>query len=775
MKSNRAKTFAILAVCFMALSVIPAGALPTPGLSGSASQTVLGRVFPEALQTNDYISYAEARAGLDILASAHSDVMKVIEVGPSVGWVNAATGQKEPSQVIIVEMTNTKSAIAREDKIVVLYMLSIHGNEKGGREGGLRVIEDLATTQGIVLAKPELKKYLDYMILLFLFPNPDGWTHEEPQYRNDCPGPAEVEGAGEAGCAETGNFVRVNANGVDLNRQGPTVGWSRGQGSHASMSQPESRGYFNYIKANYDKVDYATDIHGMLNPADGQQNVVNPDAAPGQGQGLPDPMEAPNVVNTDAVANNDVEARGHFVLTMLPAGRFTPSEMVDITSLAELVKERLNADPVFAEWQSIDQSTTAWGGEFNEWGTVWDTIGYTDSGFSSDFFAQDQGLNAPGVDFELSYNHIVFDNYYPGPAARINDYHVNAVRFIVAAFMDQAAKQIKNSIETHGKRTAYLDNPKIVTNADDVVALDGWAKNNTFDDAWDIDHKVIQATPNDYFADLKPFVTDGDRPGSLMPIVARELGTPTLSNYDNLIIAGSAAETISGNAQAIAALKDWVSSGGNLVVTDSALTLLGEMDVVPSASIHQGFYYAGCSNLVREHALNVGVRGLARMLFEPVPLGYTISSNSAPGYYFDIDAMKAAGGDIAGYGGAGQGCVERMNQTNLGIVKVGSGKVTFIGAMLPDPSEEFYHPYGLDSYATTYSANQILRNALGWEQVYAQPPKILDDLGKEVKAELGAELGAQTTAPARTPGFETLALLFAGAFVALAGRRKGTA
>ena len=89
MRTSRAKTFAILAVCFMALSVIPAGALPTPGLSGSASQTVLGRVFPEALQTNDYISYAEARAGLDILASAHSDVMKVIEVGPSVGWVNA--------------------------------------------------------------------------------------------------------------------------------------------------------------------------------------------------------------------------------------------------------------------------------------------------------------------------------------------------------------------------------------------------------------------------------------------------------------------------------------------------------------------------------------------------------------------------------------------------------------------------------------------------------------------------------------------------------------
>ncbi|MBI4392735.1 MAG: hypothetical protein HY556_02920 [Euryarchaeota archaeon] len=773
MKKARAKTFAILAVCFMALSVVPAGALPTPGLSGSASQTVLGRVFPEAMQTNDYISYDEARQGLDMLAAAHSDLMKVIEVGPSVGWVNAATGQKEPSQVIMVEMTNTKSAIAREDKIVVLYMLSIHGNEKGGREGGLRVIEDLVTTQGIVVAKPELKKYLDYMILLFLFPNPDGWTHEEAEYRANCPGYFPVPAPTPDGCIESQNFVRVNGNGVDLNRQGPTVGWSRGQGSHASMSQPESQAYFNYIKANYDKIDYATDIHGMLQPADGDQNVVNQNAQP------PDPMDgAPNpddFVHTGPVMENDVRSRGHFVLTMLPAGRFTPSEMVDITSLAELVKERLNADPAFTEWSTLPQSGVAWGGEFNEWGTVWDTIGYTDSGFSSDFFAQDQGLNAPGVDFELAYNHVTFDNYYPGLAARINAYHVEAVRIIVSAFMDQAAKQIKNSIETNGKRTAYLDNPKVVTNADDGKPLEGWAKENPFDDTWDLDHIVFQATPNDYFADLKPFVADGDRPGVLMPIVARELATPALSNYDNLIVAGSAAETISGNAQAITALKDWVSAGGNLVVTDSALTLLGEMGIVPSASIHQSFYYAGCSNLVREHALNVGVRGLARMLYEPVPLGYTISSNSAPGYYFDLDAMKGAGADIAGYGGAGQGCVERVNQTNLGIVKLGSGKVTFIGAMLPDPSEEFYHPYGLDSYATTYSANQILRNALGWEQVYAQPPKVLDDLGKEVTADLGAGLDAQTTAPSRTPGFETMALVLAGAFVALAGRRKRSA
>ncbi|MDX1612374.1 MAG: M14 family zinc carboxypeptidase, partial [Candidatus Thermoplasmatota archaeon] len=434
-----------IALLCAALVLTPmASALPTPGFFGEEARTVTGRMFPEAMETNDFVGIDEALENLQILVDENPDLLTFHEIGQSAGWENVAGGH-DTFPVFAVTITNKASEVPLDERINLLFMLSIHGNEKGGREGGMRVIEDFVKAANgdddTGIATDERLGMLDYMRLVFLFPNVDGWAHELAEYRHN-----DAEYLSFMG-VETQNFVRVNGNGVDLNRQAPTTGWSRAEGSHQALSQPESRAYIPWLKNNFSKIHYASDLHGMLYPANALINSSRPiQCAP-----------------TDQVPDNPVMGspgeicmrEGNFVLTMLPAGKFTPKEEVQITGLAELIKERLNSDDYFSEWNALP-GAGVWGGDYNGWGTVWDTIGYVDSGFSSDWFAQDNGLDAPGVDFEFSYNHITFDNYYPGLAQRINDYHVETTRVIVGSFMDVAALKTNVAIQTDGKATGWV-------------------------------------------------------------------------------------------------------------------------------------------------------------------------------------------------------------------------------------------------------------------------------------------------------------------------------
>jgi CARDB protein len=52
----------------------------------------------------------------------------------------------------------------------------------------------------------------------------------------------------------------------------------------------------------------------------------------------------------------------------------------------------------------------------------------------------------------------------------------------------------------------------------------------------------------------------------------------------------------------------------------------------------------------------------------------------------------------------------------LGELALGRGVVRVIGAVLPIPTEHYYHPFGLANYAVTYSGYQVLQNALQWER-----------------------------------------------------------
>lgn len=725
-------------------------ALPTPGVNCQAAGTPAEgtvRYFPEPEQTNDFVGYYEAVECFEAMEAAYPERMEVKTVADSYGLINHATQQRESNPVYVVEVTNEESTIPFEDKVKVVLMLSIHGNEKGGREGGFRVLEDFVRNMGVATMPATghpgstLYDLMDYAAFVLLFANTDGWVWDEPEY------------AQPADCTYPGFYKRVNGNCTDLNRQLPTQGWqyvSANQG-RLTLNEPEPIGYAEAL-LEYTNIAYAADIHGMLNPADGCAYGV--------------------CTFTDDAAPTGEDVYGHFILGLISAGQLTPHEMLRSTRLAELLSERLNNNDKFAAWNSVP-STSVWGGEFYQWSTVWDTIGYTDSGISGDWFLQDTGLDAPGMDFEMAYNHITFDSAYPGVAQLMNYYHVETVRQIARTYLEAAVTDVQTSIEAHGKTTGYLYNPTILT-SDSDEPLTGWAKQNPHDDLWDYEHVPYTAAPIDYFREMAPFVKDGDRPAVFESVEASELSLDRLAAYDNFVVAGSAVEQL--NADRVAALQQYVVAGGNLVVTDEAMQLLADLGVVEDDKVDVFLKYAGFTLMVdRDHPFAEHSVKLSRQTYEPVPIGYPVGGQ-APVWYVNRTAIQAAGGEVVGVVPQ-EGSVGTEGEANLGRVAVGDGTISFLGALLPDPTAEFYHPYGLESYATTYFGNLLLYNMLGAEQVFEEPPIVLEDVGELRKARETTGNGSDPADVADTDGRSSalgsllvVATLLAAA--ALAGRRR---
>lgn len=790
-------------------AVAPADANPAvpycgpASLGGATSQTgdlvmpevceqITGRVFPEAfaheeygpdtVPATDFIGFFEFQAGLEYLAAQYPDYLTVHEVGTSVG-LDGGSGQDQ-FPVYMLEITNLQSPMPMEERQSVLFMLSIHGNEKGGREGGFRVLEDLVKGIGIgaetvqggaglpePIAKPTggevqtYQDYLDFMRVFLLFPNPDGWAHDEVPYV-----------ATEAGLCGT-LFCRTNGNGVDLNRQAPTLGWQ--DPNRNVVGEPEAVGYYNWMLTNDIDWSYGIDIHGML-------------------------------------------MHRNFAAIMLPAASMTPQEMQRSLRLAETLKERLNGNDHFAAWQTLFETgeqaedltapvreaaclpedptgqipavpfgecplagsalDTVGSSTFAEYYTVIDAIGYTDSGFNGDYFAQDTGLNAPGYDIELAYNHIAVDSQYEGLGAFLNDYHVTTVREIVKSFMDAAALDVQISFETGGLRTLYLEPPFVATNLDDEAATPGgWADENAGDDLWDYGpDQAFFARPAKYWEDLRPFLRDGDQPGVLVKTTADKITRTALDRYDTLVIPGSAIKEIEDDASALATILAWVEGGGDLVLTDEALRFF-DLSGLTTGAVDVSHEYMGGIKVDLSHPMLEKVRGGVMQMYEPTPIGFEVGANAAPNWFVAADAVTGLGGEIAGRACGSTSLNDPAcddNGAGLGFVPLGQGRIQFMGSLLPDPTEEFYHPYGLDHYATTYSGNQILRNMLGWDEVFSDAPVVISDSGQIVQSRnepepvaVGGDAGGDEGSN-QTPGVGPLALLALAGAAAVVSRRR---
>lgn len=201
-----------------------------------------------------------------------------------------------------------------------------------------------------------------------------------------------------------------------------------------------------------------------------------------------------------------------------------------------------------------------------------------------------------------------------------------------------------------------------------------------------------------------------------------------------------------------AALRDYVEGGGNLVLTDGGLLNLAFMGVLPRDRLVHFAVFAGYIGFTRDGETSTYDDPLARdvnqpgaaegpqfrhQTYEPVPIGYSIGEApsrpeiTSPAWAVDQGAWEGIGGRTAG--------ITIGGQTSLGELALGSGVVRIIGPLLPMPTDRFYHPFGLSSYALTYTGYQVLNNALQWERPVPDLTLTSEDISLSTKRVLGGD------------------------------------
>ena len=172
-------------------------------------------------------------------------------------------------------------------------------------------------------------------------------------------------------------------------------------------------------------------------------------------------------------------------------------------------------------------------------------------------------------------------------------------------------------------------------------------------------------------------------------------------------------------------LREYARQGGNLVLTDGAIRNVAYMGLVDRELVNTFSVYAGFIGFTRDGETSTYDDPLAQQVqrpgaaegpqhrhqtFEPVPIGFAIQNeegadfNSSPVWSVDLFEWERAGGRTVG--------ITTPDQVTLGELPVGRGQVRIIGPVLPRPTEQYYHPFGLASHAVTYTGYQVLNNAL---------------------------------------------------------------
>src|SRR3954454_17157195 len=234
----------------------PAGATPvcTDGYKGGPPLSLCGgRVFPESNNAVGYIQqtpypsagplgpagFREYQDGIEFLAQKYPRYVKVTNLSDVYGKnaVSAGDDVKRAGtpgdtghgrEIPVIKITD--STVPDKDKKRLFFSLSIHGNERGGLEGGLRTAEDLAIgatdtsspfatiSDGVANYSsstgrtPQFHTYsvselLKKEVLYLTDVNVDGWAVGDWFHS---PAPS--------------TYSRGNSFGTDLNRQMPTLG-----------------------------------------------------------------------------------------------------------------------------------------------------------------------------------------------------------------------------------------------------------------------------------------------------------------------------------------------------------------------------------------------------------------------------------------------------------------------------------------------------------------------------------------------------------------------
>lgn len=640
------------------------------------------RFFCEAMESLAFIQFDQFVNGLDYLENTYPDYIEVKQIGESLGGL----------PILFVEVTNENSDVPRAEKLQLGYSASIHANEAAGREGTLRMIEDLVA--GIGPHGAELRPLLDVEIVNVWFPNPDSWATGDLFVvdpvkiieRHECNRGIDPLGVTPAFLGYCVGFDRHNANGVDLNREFPSPGIIHTD--HTPVSEPESQAVVKELRfsGEHSNLVSGVDLHGMIG--------------------------SPNMIRS-IIPNQDYDFR----------------RMVLAVEQLRLTQERVEADPAFAEWNtlgSVDNVVESVIGrpigldtgivtadieKPMEWGTRWDMIDYTDTGFTSDYLmlsprSPTGGMGAVGTITEFAYSHIVPGNIF---VDKLTDMHVAGVRQIMRTQMEMVGR-LDSPVLSGTGAVAYAWTPDVVSSETDpipYVAASGKDFDINDESTWfDFNQVDYEVTNLNFWRDLGRFSAD-----PVVPLAAENFDVNKLDGYKSFVITNQALDGFDeGDLHDI---KAWVEAGGHLLLTDSALRYLDEAGIGGGANTFN--VYLGHSDVQDwDHPLMDDVDWAARGLGEGPAIGMQVG-NHYPQWALE---NPPAGTEVVG---------TTNGQASVGRIPFGQGTIDFIGAMLPTPVQEHAacgqcdgadHRYGLADYSVSAFAYWLVMNSLGGEIAY---------------------------------------------------------
>ena len=650
----RSRLLALVAVLTL-LTTVSASALP--GL-GSVAGLAPVKCTPEDITVDGRV-FPEPRLSATFLTFADFEcgIGVLDEVHP--GLVDI-TELDEPSRggAPVYDIRVTDESVPVSEKRHLLILSSIHGNEHAGREGAARVIEDMVDQRN---DQEFIQETLAQFVVHFVFPNPDGWIN------------------GDMTHADGGvNFTRANDGSRDLHRNFPVQGYLRA--SNGTLDQPEGRG-LDALLAEFADLEHDSDdpdYRGWYLGTDNHGQGVKPVAASG----------------------------------LQIVGQFDYRKSERLARFADSISDNIEGIAL----ESIEVLNQATGGAVQpyEWGTLYDILGYSAAGSGIDYYnspATQDGLGVEGTGFatEMTASNLPFSNILTHPG-EVNQMWVDTVRAINYAMFKTAVDPLTHTFPVGG-RTAYVEDPTPTSSIDSNGFGDGnddIPANFTGDDPEvDPDFSFTHYTVSrmKFFTDLNRFA---DNPLDAVRIPDVLSGDVDLSSYDSLVLADEVMPEGNDLAGWVTALTGFVEGGGNLVVTDGAAPLLADLfpgiDAGDVTATNRNVGYVDFLDTSEDH-LNEGLRGVASQTWDVIPVGFPDNAGAAPNWTVSQDAWDALPGAVtAGTNGSGR--------TIYGQADLGDGTVTFLGALLPEPTEDYFHPYGLQNYAVTYTGYTLLENML---------------------------------------------------------------
>lgn len=237
-----------------------------------------------------------------------------------------------------------------------------------------------------------------------------------------------------------------------------------------------------------------------------------------------------------------------------------------------------------------------------------------------------------------------------------------------------------------------------------------------------------EVTPLKFFKDYGKYLEDGSIESVDVSTVTRGQllrGNSGKRHYDTVVLIHDDGLE---NDEYVDALDDFVDAGGNLVLTDTGVNALGQMNVgeldeISPTNVHnETVRFTALANKDHDHVLMQGVRPMQREVWRGSQLGYTTGVDQSV-TVVDDDAVAAAGGSTAAH-------MASNNTSGVGQITVGDAEVNFIGSILPPANQEQLHPFGMANYSPSFLGYLLITNALGAKQNRVADERVIETFGE---------------------------------------------